>query len=298
MKILNFFIALIVGLSTLLNLDLGYGRYPKKYKPVDLTGYELVWSDEFDGRELDRDKWNDAQNVDTLHWGAVRRGGYWHKDMVSVSDGCLHLAVRYVDEDRAALYGGDYKAGWYTAMITTWLSNPDNKEEPDEFFRGYYEVRCKLPAGEGLWSAFWLMNGRVYNEDGDGRDGTEIDVFESFGYPKGEWMMANAVSSNLHWDGYNDAHKSFHVGEFYANDPYKEFNTYGVKWTENEYIFYVNGMECARTAKGGVSQNPEYLILSNEIAGENGVASGRGDITTNADGVEFTVDYVRVYQAK
>ncbi|MDD6146252.1 MAG: glycoside hydrolase family 16 protein [Oscillospiraceae bacterium] len=295
MKIINLFISVVVLISSLFRVDLGYGMNPTK-KTVDLEGYELVWSDDFEGTELDRSKWNDNQNVDTLHWGAVRNGGYWHKDLISVSDGNLHIRTKYLDEETAAKYGGDYKAGWYTGCVTTYQSNPADESNPDAFLYGYFETRCILPAGEGLWSAFWMMNSGVYQVDGSGKDGTEIDVFESFGYPEGERMTKDCVSVNLHWDGYEEAHQSHHVGRYYAENPYTQYNTYGVKWTPEEYIFYINGHECGRSSKGGVAQNPEYLILSVEIAGQNGEAFGRGDITKNTGDVDFIVDYVRVYQ--
>ena len=294
-KIANVFISVVMIVSSILRVDLGYGMKPK-WKTVDLEGYKLVWQDEFDGDELDRSKWNDNQNVNTLHWGAVRKGGYWHRDMISVSDGNLHIRTRYLNDEEAAIYGGDYKAGWYTGYVTTYESNPSDETNPDTFLYGYYETRCILPSGEGLWSAFWMMNEGVYNTDNDGRDGTEIDVFEGFGYPDGNKKTADCVSVNLHWNGYNEEHQHYNVGKFYADNPYTEYNTYGVKWTPEEYIFYINGHECARTSKGGVSENPECLLLSVEIAGENGIASGKGDINKNTGDVDFIVDYVRVYQ--
>lgn len=300
MKIINLFISFVVVFSTLIGVDLGYGMNPGK-KTVDLSGYELVWEDEFEGNELDKDKWNDNQNVDTIHWGEVRKGGYWHKDMIEVYDGNLHIKTKYVDDEKAEEYGGNYKAGWYTGYVTTYNSNPANEEQPDTFLYGYFETRCILPKGCGIWSAFWMMNGGVYNVDDSGRDGTEIDIFEGVDYSDGEKKTADRVSINLHWDGYNAEHKHYRVGKYYAKDPYNEYNTYGVKWTPNEYIFYINGHECARTDKGGVSQNPECLLLSVEIAGSDGIAnpeSGFGDITKNTEEMDFVVDYVRVYQEK
>ena len=69
--------------------------------------------------------------------------------------------------------------------------------------------------------------------------------------------------------------------------------------------FYINGKETCRTNAGGVSQNPEYLLLSCEFAGENGVQNsdrhGTGKISlTPAENwpAEFKVDYVRCYQYK
>ena len=101
-KILNFFVSIVVILSSVIRVDLGYGLNPTK-KTVDLSDYKLVWSDEFSGNEIDRNKWNDSQNVSTVHWGAIRRGGYWHKDMISVHDAALHIETKYVNEEKARI---------------------------------------------------------------------------------------------------------------------------------------------------------------------------------------------------
>ena len=109
--------------------------------------------------------------------------------------------------------------------------------------------------------------------------------------------MENAITSNLHFDGYGDAHQKHGATKFLLkNNPYEEFNTYGLEWNEDEYIFYINGVETFRTDYGGVSQNEEYLILSVEMKGENGIPSERENLP--AEGAEFIVDYVRVYQYK
>ena len=80
---------------------------------------------------------------------------------------------------------------------------------------------------------------------------------------------------------------------WFCNNPYEQFNTYGLEWNEKEYIFYINGVETGRLSTGGVSQNPEYLILSVEMRGEDGIPSQRDNAP--ADGAEFIVDYVRVF---
>ena len=59
---------------------------------VDMSKFELVWSDEFDGDALDRSKW------DFSWWITERKGGYWHEDMVRVEDGNLVISAEYKDE--------------------------------------------------------------------------------------------------------------------------------------------------------------------------------------------------------
>ena len=136
------------------------------------------------------------------------------------------------------------------------------------------------------------MNDGVYEADGSGRDGTEIDIFESNCY--GE-RVSVSITSNLHFDGYGDAHQKLGARQFILkNNPYEEYNTYGLEWNENEYIFYINGVETFRTDFGGVSQNEEYLILSVEMRGEDGIPSERENAP--AEDAQFIVDYVRVYQ--
>ncbi len=260
--------------------------------------FDLVWSDEFDGDALDTTKWDDNQSVDTLHWGPIRKGGYWHKDMVSVKDGNLVISTEYKSEPLAGNTFGSpdsYGEGYYTGMVTTAGKN--------DFLYGYFECRAILPKSTGMWSAFWMMNEGVYNVDGSGQDGTEVDVFESMYYKDAWWGAGDAVVSGIHYDGYGDEHQGDSIGKWFANNPYEEYNTYGVEWNEDEYIFYINGVECDRLSTGGVSQNPEYLILSCEVAGENGVADadrhGTGKISLQpGDTAEFIVDYVRVYQYK
>lgn len=137
-----------------------------------------------------------------------------------------------------------------------------------------------------------MMNENVYTVDGSGRDGTEVDIMESFSYGK---RISNVIQSNLHWDGYDEAHQTGKAKKAYVigNNPYEEFNTYGLEWNENEYIFYVNGKEYCRSNAGGVCQNPLYLILSIEMWGENAVPLDRDADSAPAD---YIVDYVRAYQ--
>lgn len=297
--ILKSIITLLMLISTVLPDTFSLGKVPKG-KTIDLNNFELVWNDEFEGDTLDKSKW-------TYEWWVTeRKGGYWHEDMVSVSDGNLIIKAQHSDEALENRYYEkwhdkinfkEYKPGWYTGAIST-INLYEQKF-------GYFEVRCKLPAAYGLWSAFWMMNDQVENIDGSGKDGTEVDIFESF-YYKDHWWGNDCVVSGIHYDGYGEGHKGDSIGKtFIENNPYKEYNTYGLEWNENEYIFYLNGVETGRLSTGGVSQNPEYLLLTVEFSGENGVAygdrHGAGDINKTPDEnwpAEFIVDYVRCYQYK
>ena len=249
---------------------------------VDMDKFELTFADEFDG-ELDRSVWSGHYQYGNKT--VSRKGSFWNQYLAQTKDGNLVIPVVYLEEGM----GGE-GAGWYTAGIDT------DADAPNGFSQkfGYFECRCILPEGADVWSAFWLMNSGVFDVDGSGKDGTEIDIFESDGYEK---LLNRNISSNLHFDGYGDDHQKMGAKRFLIkNNPYEEYNTYGLEWNEDEYIFYINGVETFRTSFGGVSQNPEYLILSVEMRGEDGIPSQRENAP--ADGAEFIIDYVRVYQYK
>ena len=297
-KIIRALVAVLMVISPNLPQKLSLPAIPSGQELELESRFELVWEDEFEGDSLDKSKWGFPW------WETERKGGYWHEDLVSVKDGNLVITTAYYDEPLENYYYDkwhdrinfdDYKEGWYTGCIET--------RGKYEFCYGYYECRCILPKSSGMWSAFWMMNSGVSNVDGSGQDGTEVDVFESMYYKDVWWGAGDAIVTGIHYDGYGEDHKGDTIGKWFANNPYEEYNTYGVEWNENEYIFYINGVETGRLSTGGVSQNPEYLILSCEVAGANGIAdadrNGVGKMSMDTDETaEFIVDYVRVYQYK
>ena len=297
-KIISFLVSILMFISPELPMLLDLPAIPSGQELNLDERFVLVWEDEFEGDSLDITKWDDNQSVDTLHWGPIRKGGYWHRDMIDVRDGNLVISTQYKENGlEGPTFGSpdSYGPGYYTGMVAT--------AGKHDFLYGYFECRAILPKAKGMWSAFWMMNGGVYNVDGSGEDGTEIDVFESMSYLHIWWGAGDAVQSGVHYDGYAEGHHGVGLGDWFANNPYEEYNTYGVEWNENEYIFYINGIETARTSAGGVSKNPEYLILSCEVAGENAVAysdrHGVGKIDIEpGESADFIVDYVRVYQYK
>lgn len=275
--IFSFLMSLIISFCVALDIPC----YPMGQK-VDMDKFVLTFEDDFEG-ELDRSVWSGHYQYGNTT--EARKGSYWNQNLAETKDGNLVIPVVYLEDGM----GGE-GAGWYTAGIDT------DSDAPNGFSQkyGYFECRCILPKGADIWSAFWLMNDGVFNADGNGRDGTEIDIFESDCYGD---FLENSVTSNLHFDGYDDAHQKHGATKFLLkNNPYEEFNTYGLEWNEDEYIFYINGVETFRTDYGGVSQNEEYLILSVEMKGDNGIPSERENIP--AEGAEFIVDYVKVYQYK
>lgn len=282
MEFVSFIKALWAAFLSLLMM-ISPGGFPRVPHAKD---FELVWSDEFDGDSVDETKWEGhyCNNTEAV----IRRGSYWHTDMATVEDGKLHIRTAYYPEG----YNGNGKPGWYTCALDT------NGRYRQQY--GYFEVRCILPKGSGLWAAFWMLCGGMGNVGNGGTDGAEIDIFEAPYYTA---RHNRKVSSNIHYDGYGEDLRSTNVCEPYLllNDPYEEFNTYGLEWNEDGYIFYVNGVETGRSNFGGASQVPEYMILSVEVGGADAVPgeSWSGSILTTDDmPTDFIIDYVRAYQYK
>ena len=251
---------------------------------IDMSKFQLVFKDEFD-HGFDDAVWqghyvygdNDTQKRDTA---------YWNRDQVSFTDdGCLKLTVEFKEDGPAG-------ANYYSyGMETNPNKNYNGRHTGYEQLYGYFEIRCILPKGQGINPAFWLLTDGMWADDTDGGvTGAEVDVFETnTDYTPGD-KMYGSVYHTIHVDAYGDAHKAERQGHYYADDPYEKFNTYGVEWNEDGYIFYINGVETARTDFGGVCQVPLYLIIS--IGVDENIANN-GNLPAS-----MIVDYVRAYQYK
>lgn len=239
---------------------------------LDLTGYSIVFEDEFEGDALNTDVWKIRSN-------GARRGGYNSDSQIKVEDGNLVITGEYVED-------GTYGDGWYAGMVSL----------RERYCKGYFEIRCKVNAGSGFWSAFWIQAEHPYEAEYSkgGVGGCEIDIFESMSYDS--LIGKDSVSQTVHCagvDGVQEGYQSYMLGDFYGNNIYDEYNTYGLEWNDEEYIFYINGVETRRTSFGnGVSEVPEEVIVSLEIPNAEKF-EGLDKETYKTD---FVIDYVRIYQ--
>lgn len=229
----------------------------QQIKPPVGEGYELVWSDAFDGDTLDLAKWG-YRNL------GPRRDAVNVKETVAL-DGKGHLVLTTQRSGNA----------YHTAMIGT--------QGTFETTFGYFECRVQLQRQVGHWSAFWLQSPSMGDPVGDiASAGTEIDIFE---YLRRE---DDLVHHNLHWDGYGQHHK--HAGTDVRVPGLGEgYHTFGLLWTETEYVFYINGQEAWRSTQA-LSRRDQYIILSLEVG------KWAGEIADADLPDHLYVDYVRVYQ--
>ena len=230
---------------------------------VEGNAYSLTFEDEFEGTELDTTKWERCPE-----WKRQDLNCYWD-DECSVVNGDGTLSIR-----------SEYRDGIY------YMGAIRSKNKFSQTY-GYFEVRCTLNTIPGYWTAFWLMGENVGNVDGSGVDGTEIDIMESA-------YFGTAINHAFHWDGYAENHSSIGTntknGEVYDG----KYHTFSLLWTEEEYIYYIDGKECWRTnAKeaGGVCQAPLYLKFTAETGSWTALA-----LDVNKFPTSVYVDYIRVYE--
>jgi len=254
------------------------------------TNWELVWSDEFDGTELDRSKWGFRLNF----WG---RKFQTYTDEGVELDGNSNLKINLIERN------GQY----CSAQLQTGSNSFDNPktaspnpwgddeiwpfadiEEPLFMHRyGYYEVRCKLQSQPGWWSAFWLQSPSIGTTYDPTYSGIEVDILESF-------SRDGEVTSGNFFGGYGNQLKTDARVAYQLVDSEDGYHRFGVHWSKEGYVFYCDGKETARTNEY-VSKVEQFILLTTECQGYR-----RGDMPSEElKGAVlpdcFTVDYVRVF---
>jgi beta-glucanase (GH16 family) len=249
--------------------------------------WKLIWNDEFDGKELDRTKWDFRLHImQTRHQtftndGAVVKDGLLYLNLIE-KDGQYYSPHLQTGRNFLDRPGDPYSNG------LTW---PIADIEPPQFVHkyGYYEIRCKLQKQPGWWSAFWLQSPTIGSSLDPSRSGVEVDIMESF-------TRDNRIQHNLHWNGYGKNHKSSGAKHFTVEDTPDDFHTFGVHWSKEGYVFYVDGKETWRT-DNPVSHTEQFILVSTEVKGyrEGNRAQPSDQVKKAVLPDAFIVDYVRVY---
>ena len=239
------------------------GIFPQEDGSLMINGdsYKPTFSDDFGGNKLDLSKWEKCPE-----WKRQDLDCYWDDNCAYVENGNLVLLSEEID--------GEYHMGGIRS-----------KKKFEQAY-GYFEVRCTLNTTPGYWTAFWLMGETVANENDSGTDGTEIDIMESAYFGRG-------VQHTLNWDGYGQNHKvSGYIAEnsgLYDGG----YHTFSLLWTEDEYIFYIDGEESWRTAAeeaGGTCTVPLYLKFTAETGSWTA-----WELTDETFPDTVCVDYIKVY---
>ena len=157
---------------------------------------------------------------------------------------------------------------------------------------GKFEMRAKLPAGRGVWPAFWMLP--VTHSDDNLLDG-EIDIMEYVGYEPGiVWFSVHNKKDRTE-DGKNELTTSYA-----PESPETEFHVYGMEWTPDYIQAYIDGVPYYTFRNDGSGRAESwpfdkafYLKLNIAVGGDWGGYEGIDDSIFPA---EYVIDYVRVYQ--
>ena len=247
---------------------------------LKLNGYELVWSDEFDGDKLDRAKWNLNPHMCGREDLEVRTD----ESAVKVENGAVSLISGRIDDTH-----------YYTnASLTT--------DDTMIFKYGYVEIRAKVPSLKPAYPSFWMKAKAGYRTDEDNMG--EIDIFENFG----ETGKLSFACHNW-WTG---GHSSIGADTmaFDSREEAENWHTYGLRWTENALEYYIDGNLCntfdiSEETVGGKAdlksasfRDHYYLVMNNYVFTASYHFSTPERVATPEDmfPINYSIDYVRLYQ--
>ncbi|GIW48808.1 MAG: hypothetical protein KatS3mg079_284 [Caloramator sp.] len=260
--------------------------------------WKLVWSDEFNGKELDLTKWGydignallDANgNKIADGWGNNEKQYYTDsKNNVYVKDGKLMIVAR--KENVTDQFG----------TVLNYTSGKIKTKGKYSKKYGRIEVRAKLPEGKGLWPAIWMLPEK--DTYGGWAASGEIDIMEAWG------SNPNKVAGTIHYGStwpnntYTGKEYLFSEGQSVSSD----FHTYAIEWEPGEIRWYVDG-NLYQVQNNWYSKDPitgekfsfpapfdqNFYIILNLAVGGNW--DGEPDENTNFPKA-MQVDYVRVYE--
>lgn len=183
----------------------------------------------------------------------------------SINDGVLTItAERTTAETKPYLWNYDYTSGLLTS-----------KNMHSQTY-GYFEMRAILPQGAGFWPAFWLL-------PTSGAWPPELDVMEV--------VTRDPTSTHTTMHTSQTGSRVTTTAAHYLSDVTKNWHTWGVKWTAETIVWYVDGVEIFRAPTPKDMHTPMYMLVNLAIGG--GWAGAPNSATPFP--AEMKVDYVRAY---
>lgn len=251
--------------------------------------WKLVWSDEFDGAAgtaVDERRWShdigDGCTSGNCGWGNQEKEWYTSEraNAALTGDGMLAIVARRATTKGACYYG---PCRYTSAKVKT------AGKERVRF--GRVEARIRLPTGQGLWPAFWMLGDDI-SSVGWPASG-ELDIMEHHG------SMPGNVSSAMHGPGYNGDSAIWRAHTPAGANFTAGFHRYAVEWDSTVVRFFVDETEHFTVTRHDVEargrwvfDHPFYIILNLAVGG-----TFDGDPKSDAIlPATMLVDYVRVYQ--
>jgi len=244
------------------------------------AGWQLVWSDEFNGpagSAADASKWLYESGNGSGGWGNAELEYYRPGNANGAMDGHGNLMITAKQET----YGGfQYtSARLKTQGLATWTY-------------GHIEARIKVPFGQGMWPAFWLLGDDIAKDGWPGCG--EIDVMENIG------KEPSKVHGTIHGPGYSGGSGPTAVytlagGATFADD----FHIFAIDWEQNAIHWSVDGQVYATKTPQDIGSgntwvygHPFFILLNLAVGGQ---WPGNPDNSTTFPQT-MTIDYVRVCQ--
>ena len=248
---------------------------------MDGEQWELVWSDEFDGDQVDESKW--TYDLGDWGWGNNELQYYTvnRPENARIENGNLILEARK----------NDFGQEWTSARLTT--------RGKVAFLYGKIEFRAKVPRLKGNWAAGWTL-GNTYVDEKDWPYCGEIDILESVGYEVDNETGDGIAHATVHTPAYYFKINNQISSQKAIPNMAGEFHTYAVEWTPTEIKMLVNDevyytYDKIANEKEWPFHIPQNIILNLAIGGGWGGSQGLDpDMTTQ----EFILDYVRVYEKR
>lgn len=241
------------------------------------AGYKLVWSDEFNGSKLSS-AWQPRPSGGPA---AKRSCAAVSPKQTTVSGGKARLSVK-ADSSRSQKTKTCPNGQMLNAMVGTQGSHA--------FQYGLFTARIKYAEPRGEHGSFWMQPGGPVPAGAGtpGNGGAEVDVSEYFGKGYREGGLASFVYYQGKKIGGLVPKSTKILGK--GNTPYNDYHEYSVEWTPQAYIFRLDGKETLRITEG-ISQHPEYLILSLMTSDYE-----LPNLPKNKLPTKMSVDWVRVWQ--
>lgn len=284
--------------------------YKRKLEPeLNLAAdYQLMFEDEFNGSSLDESKWNTS-----FLWGpylAINNEEQYYVDSLGsdnatnantpfvLNNGSLSITAREASDENSFPIPAElpdpnapiwtdfptfqqdnsYAPGNYTSGIIT-------SYDSFNFVHGYAEMRARIPRGQGLWPAFWLLNGYYVGQQ------PEIDVLEVLGQNP---HQAFHTYHRLGQDGIMLSDQGMTDNGDPATGYADGFHTYGVRWQRGRIDWYIDGNVVHTYEADDVPYQVMYVI-ANLAVGGNWPGSPDSDTEFPAS---LDIDYIRVYQER
>jgi beta-glucanase (GH16 family) len=213
----------------------------------------VVWSDEFNGAAnapVDGNKWK--FDIGGSGWGNNEQQYYTNSTSNVRQDGQGHLAITARKENPA-----NYQCHYGTCQYTS-----GRILTADKFSQTYgrFEASIKVPKGQGIWPAFWMLGGNNWPQTG------EIDIMENVG------KEPATVYGTVHGPGYSGAGGI--GGNRNIGTPLGDaFHQYAVEWSPNLIVWYLDGSEFFRITPANINGNqwvydhPFFMILNVAVGG-------------------------------